>query len=127
MLAAHDLSSEKELLDLVFSESGVVGGTGNARANEASHCSENEPPPIEIMRVHRSTLPDGAHKSTPKPVDRQPKMFGTQHQSWNFKIELYSCPILGLCSGCSKNSLRRSHPDDKGVLHATRVDLRLPR
>src|SRR5437867_9545903 len=65
MLAAHDLSSEKELLDLVFSESGVVGGTGNARANEASHCSENEPPPIEIMRVHRSTLPDGAHKSTP--------------------------------------------------------------
>src|SRR5438477_12555844 len=65
MLAAHDLSSEKELLDLVFSESGVVGGTGNARANEASHCSENETPPIEIMRVHRSTLPDGAHKSTP--------------------------------------------------------------
>src|SRR5438128_6053331 len=72
MLAAHDLSSEKELLDLVFSESGVVGGTGNARANEASHCSENEPPPIEIMRVHRSTLPDGAHKSTPNAVDRQP-------------------------------------------------------
>src|SRR5437588_12568091 len=65
MLAAHDLSSEKELLDLVFSESGVVGGTGNARASEASHCSENEPPQVEIMSVHRSTLPDGAHKSTP--------------------------------------------------------------
>src|SRR5438093_7638503 len=51
----------------------------------------------------------------PVPVDRQPKMFGTQHQSWNFKIELYSCPILGLCSGCSKNSLRRSHPVLSGV------------
>src|SRR5436309_14642251 len=61
MLAAHDLSSEKELLDLVFSESGVVGGTGNARANEASHCSENELPPIEIMCMHR-TLRDGAPK-----------------------------------------------------------------
>src|SRR5438105_12936612 len=51
----------------------------------------------------------------PVPVDRQPKMFGTQHQSWNFKIELYSCPILGLCSGCSKNSLRRSHPALSGA------------
>src|SRR6266576_617236 len=51
----------------------------------------------------------------PVPVDRQPKMFGTQHQSWNFKIELYSCPLLGLCSGCSKNSLRRSHPALSGA------------
>src|SRR5207244_11023531 len=51
----------------------------------------------------------------PVPVDRQPKMFGTQRQSWNFKIELYSCPILGLCSSCSKNSLRRSHPALSGA------------
>src|SRR5439155_2014818 len=51
----------------------------------------------------------------PVPVDRQPKMFGTQHQSWNFKIELYSCPILGLCSGCSKNFLRRSQPALSGA------------
>src|SRR5207244_12605531 len=65
MLAAHHLRSEKELLDLIFSEGGIVSGSGSARANEASHCSENEPPPVEIMRVHRSTLPDGAHKSTP--------------------------------------------------------------
>src|SRR5205807_2050540 len=32
-----------------------------------------------------------------------------------FKIELYSCPILGLCSGCSKNSLRRSQPALSGA------------
>src|SRR5438034_7824551 len=51
----------------------------------------------------------------PVPVDRQPKMSGTNLQSWDFKIELYSCPTRGLCSGCSKNSLRRSHPALSGA------------
>src|SRR5438094_8848539 len=61
----------------------------------------------------------------PVTVDPQPKMFGTQHQSWNFKIELYSCPLLGLCSGCSKTSLRRSHPALSGA-YAMQDEMKLP-
>src|SRR5438128_9108109 len=72
MLASHHLRSEKELLDLIFSEGGIVSGSGSPRANEASHCSENEPPPIEIMSVHRVPSRMVPTNLRPMPVDQQP-------------------------------------------------------
>src|SRR5438067_2996930 len=72
MLAAQHLRSEKELLDLIFSEGGIVSGSGSARANEASHCSENEPPPVEIMSVHRVPSRMVSTNLRPMPVDQQP-------------------------------------------------------
>src|SRR5207253_5131934 len=60
------------IFDLVFTEGSIVSGSGSARANEASHCSENEPPPIEIMSMHRSTSRMMPTNLRAMPVDQQP-------------------------------------------------------
>jgi hypothetical protein len=62
-LTVHDLGSEKEILDLVFGKSGVVRGPDNAWTNQTKQRGRNEPSPLLMKNVHRSTSPNYAHRA----------------------------------------------------------------
>jgi hypothetical protein len=70
-LTVHYLGGEKEILDLFFGKSGLIRGPDNAWTNETKQRGRNEPPPLLVMNVHRSTSPNYAHRAysfSPRPA-----------------------------------------------------------
>jgi hypothetical protein len=62
-ITLHYLGGEKEILDLFFGKSSVVRGPDNAWANQTEQRGRNEPSPLLMKKVHRSTSPNYAHRA----------------------------------------------------------------
>ena len=58
LFTAHNFGTDEEMLDLVFSKSGLSGlicGSGNKWADQTDHRPNHETSPMLVKYVHRST------------------------------------------------------------------------